>query len=234
MQKKSFPIFSLLYRNIVLIILSIIIGGLLFGGYSYYKKKPVYTAQKQVVVSGDLDPESIRKTTTDATNSATLAEIWLPTVTQAIKTQEIVNIINQYYSAHSIYAGKTYISGANMGFSYSKNSVILTIFYTDVSPEYAAEKLTQLINSFETVFDEYDKLEQKLFSSGRINIQSVQNSTYIYTTRTLKKDFLTGAIIGLALSIVYVVVRYLFDNKVKSEEEIFELTGEKVIAYLEK
>lgn len=219
---KNFPVWKILYKNLLLIIICTIIFGGIGAVYGFLTTKPKYTAAGSVLLSISLD------STVEETNSATdisLSKLYLPTITEIIASPAVVK------EANKVYMGSGSIDLGSIGITYRDNSLLFTMSYTDLDPKVAESKLTTIIAAAEEV----------LRTSG---------STYVpakeFTLTRTQKEFritrfhdgvkyvVAGLVIGLVGSVAYAFLYYILDNKVKSAAEIEELTGVSVIAYIDK
>lgn len=235
MDRKSFPIWSLLYKNIALIIIITVLFGATFGIITSMTKNPTYMVSKKVVMSADLDPDEV-KNSSYATNNATLASILLPTITKNVKTQKVVNLLNDGYKKNNYFAKKDnqQILASQIDIAYEENSLIFSVSYTDSNLDYARDKLDYILNHFNSIFNEFEEMDSKLLSTGQVYVMPVQNIPDVAVIKGTFKNSVLGACFGLLLSIGFVVIRFLLDNKITSEEDLMVITGERVMAYIEK
>lgn len=233
MNKNSLSILALLKSNLIFIIILTIVCGAGYGLYTYKKEVPVYVASKQVILSADLDPETIKSSSSSALNNATLANMLLPTIASNLKSSKVVNLISSEYIAEKGEKA-TPINNNAIDVNYTKDGLIFSILYSSLSKDDAMEKLDYIITNFYDVFTKFEEMDEKLIPAGEVNLIPVQNDAVISTSSSVGSKTATGAAIGLLLAIAIVVLRYLLDNKVKTEQDIIDITGEGVLAYLVK
>lgn len=216
-QERTFPIFSILYKNLLIIILSAILFALIGFGYSALRVVPTYKASRSVIL----------RTTMVGSTSATegaLAKKYLPTVARLIKSPVVLDEFNNAYenSNERIYKGAIDII-------YGEKSLIFTITYTDRTPELAKEKLDVIIKVFSNSdnFKDNVKAEEASIISTQKGC-SIQKNTY-YTKYTI-----VGALGGVAISIIAILIVCIMDNTIKSKEEIEEVTGVDLLANINK
>ncbi len=226
MKKKNFPIWTILYRNLIFILIVTIVFCALAFLYSKKKKSPTYTASKQVIVSCDIDVSTAKSR---ANNSLTLADLILPTIISSFTSDEANKVINNYLKEK--YGEEAFIYSGSIGTSIDE-TLIFTISYSDSINELAEKRLDYAIEGFSAWLDEFDKTGRDITSTGSISISPVQRKAEVKKTTPYFTDAILGAGIGLIISIVAVILIYIFDNKVRSEEELKELTGLNIIAHL--
>jgi capsular polysaccharide biosynthesis protein len=184
------------------------------------KVKPVYTAKCSVMLAMSLDPSSL--TSNSATTDMSLAKIYLPTI------MDTVSIPVTIAKANEIYNGDDYIYAGSIGVN-GDVSCIFQISYSDSDVYKAKMKLESVISATDIILNEHSVL-----SAGEANLIPIQSEFTISVSRSITKYVFLGTIIGAALSLFIVLLRFLLDNKVKDPDELEELVGVSVIAFLEK
>ncbi len=217
--KKSF--FSLLYKNLFIIILAIVLGLLVGLGIGVLKEKPIYTESTSVMLLAEVDSSN-----EDASNTQDMAlsQYWISDVNELLKSDNFVSVVNKTYKQNG---GKGEINaGAITVTYYNDESLIFSISYTDSDEVLAGKKLNAVVNEAKEYLK--DKLvadNVELKETTNVNAKSVRYDYKIY--------LIIGAIAGLVIAVGYYLIRYLLDNTVKDKSEIEELTGVNVFACIE-
>lgn len=226
MKKRNFPIWTILYKNLIWIIIVVLAFGVVSYSNSKKKKKPTYTVRREVLVYADIDDNTQKSTTSTASNNVTLADWVLAKVVASYQSPEAMEFVN--WKINDGY----YISSGNIGFELN-DTLIFTMTYTDNSPENAQKKLDNAIKGFGWWIKECEERNIDIISTGVLSINSLQENTEPPSPSTpWLKDGLFGAGIGLIISFVIAVLLHIFDNKVRSEEELQKITGAKNMAYI--
>jgi len=220
---RSFPIWRILYRNLLLIILSIIIfaGGVAV--YGKYTSKPTYTASCSVLLGISLDYES---TETDKATDISLSKLYLPSIMQVMQSPVVIKRANDMYSDAG-YISLNSISVKRV----VDNSLIFSVSYTDYDKELAIKKLKTFVAAGA---QELEENGEKYVPANEFILTETQKEFVITTQTGVMYYAVVGAAIGLILSVLYAILKYLLDNKVKSEAELEEITQARLLAYIDK
>ena len=219
-QEKSLPIFSLIYRNILLIVMVTVLTALIGLGYSVWRVKPTYTACKSVILRTTMSDDS----SSALSNQAQLAKIYLETISKVLKSPDMVTDYNDAYDHEN-----EKIVRSAIGVKYGEQSFIFTITYTDYSETLAVEKLDSLIETFSESarFQECVPAESSQLIHTQKDCDIVKSTSYVKYTAI-------GGIVGLVVTIALVIVVYMFDNTIKDRDEYEALTGSNIIAFIPK
>ena len=217
--RNTLPVYMLSLRRIVLIIMITVLCALIGLLYSVVKVDPVYTATRSVILRTAVDVDN---KASSVTNNVTLAKIYLPVVSETIKSPKVID------KANSNYQGGTISSGA-VSVEYGELSLIFKISYRDVSSAKAKEKLEVLIEAVKDVISEQD-----VVNAQRATLISVQIDADIAVRNDFFKYVIYGALIGIVISLIVIVLIYILDNTVKDKQEFEELTGVDVLAYIDE
>lgn len=228
--ETSVPILSLLYKNILLIVMITVLCALLGLGYGLIKVKPVYTATRTVIFRASVEESSSSTTITNVS----LAQKYLPTVESLIKSPDVVKKANLKYATEVLKitdelnaAELKYISSGAISVSFGESSLIMTLSYRDLSEKAAIEKLNILHSTANSELSQLPVVDKAM-------LIDVQNSTTYSVNDGLLSTVAIGSLIGFAISFGVVLLLYALDNTVKDREEFEELTGLNVMAYIEK
>ena len=217
-METSFSIFNVLYKNLFIIILVTIIGLLAGVGVAFLKAKPTYTATKRVMFITKYSENS-----NTAGNDVILAKRYLPNAVDKIKSQIIILDANDVYKG-----GEGEVVASSISAKYGDESLIFSLSYTDFSAKAAEEKLNAVIESAKINFPRPD------FSVAKDStLREVENRTTIIENSNFGKFIILGAIAGLVLSVVYVVIKEASDNTLRDREEVEAITGVSLLACIE-
>ncbi len=218
---KNNPIsfLSVIYKNLVLIILITILCGLCGALYGFVKVKPVYTASRSVILRTSVKLEEDRNS---ASNDATLAKIYLGEVEKALKAPDVISYASDIYNKQ----GDVLSSGA-VSVNYGTESLIFKVSYTDVDEETASNKLGALIDAAA------DRLED-LIMAEEVTLINVQKEADISVNSSFDRYVILGVVAGILISLAIVAIRYGLDNTVKDKSEYEYLTGVSVIALIDE
>lgn len=218
-QKRSFPIWSILYKNLLFIIIATVVLGAVGFAYGRFAKKPVYVATSSVFLSFTISEKS-----SDAQN-VSLTKVLLSSMPAILSGDKVQTIARQKYGARDIYAGA-------VGFSYSDKSLIFTMTYTDGDSEAAKNKLQCYIDASAEFLQ--TEGETNLPAAREFNIYPTQKEIIVNKSNV---DTITyavlGAVAGLALSVAFFVLKYIFDNKLKDPSELESIVGVPLLSYID-
>lgn len=218
-EKRDIPLLRIVYRNIVLVIITAIIG--LVGGLAFgiMVAKPTYTVSKRVMFVA-----SYNLTGNTPGNDMILAQIYLPNAVDKIKSPLFIVDANNIYGASE----GDKINSSNIKSSFAGESLIFTIFYTDTSVEKATKKLEAIIESAKQNFPKPEVTVAK-----NATLKEVENSVNVKKNSKIVEYVIGGAVIGIAISVVFVIIRYLLDNTIKDRAELEKLTGVMLLSTVE-
>ena len=214
---KEFPLFRLLYKNIVIILLATIIGLLGGVGVALLKAKTTYTATIRVMFVAKYSSSN-----ETAGNNMVLAKLYLPNTMDKIKSPVFIGDANEIYKEEG---GSGAIYGGNVSSSYNGESLIFSLSYTDFDSEVATQKLKAVIKSAQK------NLSNPNFTVAKdASLKEVENAPIIRKNSNYESYLLIGAVLGLSLSIIFILIRNLLDNTIKDRDSIEELTGIMLLA----
>ena len=218
-SKNTLPLFILSWRRILLIIMVTVLCALIGLLYSALKVEPIYTASRSVILRTAVD---IDDKPSSVTNNATLAKIYLPVVSETIKSPKVIEKANEQYTKGTISAGAINVE-------YGELSLIFKISYSDASKKGAEEKLEVLIEAVKEVISEQD-----VVNAQRATLIRVQTNANVEVRNDFFKYIVYGAAAGIILSLLILTLIYLLDNTVKDKQEFEESTGISVLAYIDE
>ena len=214
-------LFTLLYKNLAIIILAGILGLLVGFGVGVLKEKPIYTESTSVMLLAEVDASSEN---TSNTQDMALSQYWLSDVKELLGSHSFVSIVNKSYKAKGG-QGEIYAGSINVSY-YKDDSLIFSISYTDADEVLAGKKLNAVVEEAK----EY--LKDKLVADN-VELKETTNVNAKSVSYDYKSYLIIGAIAGLLIAVSFYVIKYLLDNTVKEKSEIEELTGVNVFACIE-
>ncbi len=191
-------------------------------GYSVAKIKPIYTASTSVVLKMTISDSGNVSTNT---NNATLAKKNLPTVKECIESKKAASKANEYYNQINEKTGDNISKGA-ISVKHGDTSMIFTLSYSDLDKQSAVEKLSAVIETAPSIL--VNEIE-----AGSVDLVPVQNEFSVYSSSRKATVIVIGTILGLMVGVVAVLIICVLDNKIRNREELEELTGSNVIAYIQ-
>ncbi len=221
-QKSNFSLWKILIRKwfIIVISLALCLGASIT--YSLIKVKPVYTASTSIVLKMAISNDVNSSTNT---NNATLAKKNLPTVKECITSTKVAELANEYYNATYQTEGNN-ISKRLIIVKYSGTSMIFTLSYSDYNKDDAAKKLGAIIAAAP------EELEEKI-EAENIDLVTVQNDYTFSVSDNKATIIIAGIIVGFVLGVAIALLIYMLDNKLRRGEELEEVVGASVLAYIE-
>lgn len=213
---------SVLSKNIVAIILSLVLGFLVGLGVGVLVVKPVYTKTTTVMLITEFSNASGNS----ASNSSemTLAKLYLPTIGRILSSNEFVDDANKIYADEG---GKGEIDGGNIKVNYGTDgSLIFDISYSDTSYELAEAKLNAVVLNAQI------SLKDKLVADNAL-LKETTNVRAETKSFNYNIYMILGTLLGAIISVGWVTIKYLLDNTLKDRFEIEEITGENVIACID-
>ena len=220
-------LFGLFWRNIILMIVIVAVvsaGGLILA----FMQKPTYTATRTFNVM--FDNNGSQSSGNNQYNNITVAKVEMPTIIAFFKTQMVLVRANEIY-AETGSTGK--IRSGSITAKYDKADTptrIATVSYTDVTPELATKKATALFDAEKEILDDP---ANELFNI-RVKIKAVDEGQTVLTTNSKRSTYVLGGILlGIALAVAVVLIKYFMDDTVKTVEDLERLTGVKMLAKLE-
>lgn len=208
----SFTLFFGFIRRFFLLILLFTLIGLGVGAWFAYKKdQTVYTQTKSVILLARIEG-SIQ------TTNLSLTKKYMPTVQGIITQPKFINAANEKYKGIS--AGAISVQAGN--------GMILNISYTDYRPDIAAAKLDAFIEAAKKVIQ-----TEELLTADEVDFKPIDNVPVTTSSNEFVKFILLGVLGGIVIGFALSFIIYLFDNTVRSKDDLERLTGSTVIAYLD-
>ena len=214
--ERNIPIWQIIYKRLILIILITVLCSLVGLMYSALTVKPVYTARTAVILKLEVDNPGISANT----NNIKLAKQYFPTIKEIILSPKVTKAATEEYGSE--------IKSSKLNIGFKEESMIFSIAYSEMSPTEAEEKLLVLI---ETATDFLQ--EDGVIQSKSVDLVPVQNTVDISVSNNFASNVIIGFAIGLIGSIALAFVLYFMDNTLKEKEDVENLLGVDVIAHVE-
>lgn len=221
-NEKVIPFWKIIYKRLVLIILITALCGVIGFGYSYLFKKPIYTATKSVILK-------LETTTNEEDNSnrnATIAKIYLPTIKEMITSPRLANNINDKITGKK--TAENSVTSDSISVTYSEDSLVFTIAYSDYSMELAEKKLELVIAEANELVD-----VPHMVNAKNVDIKALQEEATPSDKNSYAISTIIGSAIGLVLGVAVAFLIYFLDNTAKDKEEMEELLGVPVISKID-
>ena len=219
--ERSVPFFRIVSKNLLLIALITILCTLIGAMYGILFVKPQYTASHSIILRTTVADTSVGNNTT---NNASLGKIYIPMIEEHINSPEFLSEANKIYRKDHK-TGR--ISSGAISIQYNENSLIFTMSYTDASKKVATDKLQAVYLAANEKLSEYIKAEN-------VSLLQTNNNPSVSVNDGFMKTIIFGLLIGVVLSVIIVIVKYVLDNTIHDKQEFEEITGTSVIAYIDK
>lgn len=185
---------------------------ILFGGIGYFATKlliaPTYTASTsiyltpQISESGSLDYNSQMANSKLVTNAVNL-------LTQNNIMSEVAKDVG-LESAESV---KKLVSVTN-----ESNTEIITISATTTDPKLSKDIANDTVSTF-------IRTMQKNLNVSNIEVVDKAKLSYVPSGPNIKKNTMMASVTGLVIGVVYFVLKFLLDNRLRTKEEAEKYLG---------
>lgn len=227
-NQKQNSVFLLIYKNLLVIILVTVLFALCGLALGFYKVKPVYTASRTVILRASVDNVTASSSDAKNKNDVSLAKRLLPNVAKDLTNEVVERFANETYT------GEGTISRRSVVTEYHDDSFVFVIKYSDTDKNTVNDKLDAVIKGFNNYLD-IDNLEYEVIMAKDLRLVSLQNRPADLSKSYNLAGYITiGAIIGLVVAILGVVLIYSLDNTIKEREELESITGVSVLSYINK
>lgn len=194
--------------QIVLIVLIFILIGYI---YTFQYVKPEYSAVTTLVVATTVDNENTSNSTTIASD-ITINSKLVSTYTELIKSK---NILQEVILDLGINIDEEELR-KSITISNEANTAIINLKVTNPNAENASKIANKIANTF-------IKEISDIYNINNIQIVSQADIPTSPSNINHTKDIITFAIIGLIISIIYVIIVNMIDTTIKSAREIEEI-----------
>lgn len=202
---------------LVIVLISMIIGVIYTMGFTI----PMYSSSTTLVLatSGNQDLSKEALITSATATELTVNSKLVSTYSELVKSK---NILRQVISNLNIKIDENELR-KNVKVSSVKDTELIEITVKDENPSYSA----QIANEIAKVFT--DKVKE-IYNIENVQIVDEAEAADNPSNINHKKDVLISAIIGLAVSIFYVLLVNMLDTTVKTPEDIENATKLPVLA----
>ncbi len=249
---------EILYRfkeNLILILIIVLISGI-FGVVYHKLKKPVYTASEMVNYMAYYDDVEDDPTAAGAMN---LMSVYVHTMVDFCTSGVVLDRAEYYYTEY-LKSGKNiedfvkYLKEGTCSYDPTKitsrtyfnpsnvSSILLThgdetdesyIFVLSVD-NFDAVVAKEMVRIFAVAVDQESREYFEGVETYVYELVKDTNGVSVSTADSLGKKLAIFLILGAIVAGMIVYIKTLFDKTVRDKEEIEELTGVNVVAYIEK
>lgn len=202
---------KLFWRKKIQIILIIILFILIGYIYTFKYITPEYSAVTTLVVATTVDNENTSNSTTIASD-ITINSKLVSTYTELIKSK---NILQEVILDLGINIDEEELR-KSITISNEANTAIINLKVTNPNAENASKIANKIANTF-------IKEISDIYNINNIQIVSQADIPTSPSNINHTKDIITFAIIGLIISIIYVIIVNMIDTTIKSAREIEEI-----------
>lgn len=197
------------FQILIIVILMVIIGAV----YTFKFTKPAYTASTNLVllIKNNEQISEYEGPTADLSLNSQL----ILTYKEMIKSKDVIDDVETKLG--------TKIVESNIVVSAIKDTEIIKITISNSDPKLAADIANELGKTAVEYINSIYKLD---------NIEVLTEASVPKTPVNINhnKDLTTFGIIGLVIGVVYVVIKFIFDTKLKSSKQIEVLTDLNVLS----
>ena len=202
---------SVIWHNIWIVIISAIVCGAAAFSISFFMITPLYEASTMVYINNSTTIGSLSISAADLTASKSLAQTFEVILTSHSVQDEIIEMAGVDYNRNQI---KSIVSAADVN-----NTEILSITATTPDPEISAR-----------IADAATDVASKKMMEV-IEGCSVRNIDYALvpvekSSPNIRSNTLIGIVVGILLSIAFLVIMELMDSQVRTETELKRIIGD--------
>ncbi len=229
-NKKSISFFKLIKNNLLLMILIIVLFGLVGTLLGVMYAKPVYKARRSVILRTELQSSS--SGVEGEANNATYAFMMIGQLQYHFTSYDYIKLANEKYQEVNPEA-KDKISAGNIVVEHQEDILIFTLAYQDLNKEKAIEKLKAVFAVAEEYFSTHS-------TAGNIRLIQTDNADIddsrfvVSVSNNMSMYIIFGVLAGIVVAILAAFIKNALDNTVHDREELEELTGSNILAYIEK
>lgn len=206
-----FELLMALKRKLWLIILAAVLGGGLFGVYSYYIPIPQYTSSAMLYI---LSKETTLTSLADLQIGSQLSEDYKVIILTRPLLQDVIEQLDLDMGYRQLRSRITITDSSER---------ILTLTVTDADPRRAMQIVNQLAASAsDYIGDIVEMIPPKIIEEGVVNVQPVSPN--------IEKNIVIGAMLGMLFICGIVTVRFLLNDTVQTEEDVERYLGLTVLA----
>ena len=211
-NNMSSPFWYGFKRFIPFLIIVTIIGALLGTALAFMFSKKTYTAKCDGMLIATLSDAS------ENTN-VSLSKLIIPSMPQIIKGGACISQANKIYGKEN-----DKIVASNVSMSYDENSMVITVSYSDTNKESADKKLVAIMEAIDY------SLQNTSLPAEKVSFSSLQNKSEISSSSTFANYIIFGTLIGFVVAFVSSILIKVFDNTIRSKDELEKITGSIVLS----
>ena len=196
---------KLIWKQKLLIILLVIVGGVLGFIYNKYYTTPKYKATTTFLLAQNINETDTSITSTDVTLNSKLVDNY----SELIKSQKVLSevVTNTGISITEEQLKK------EISIESTSNTSLINISVKNENPEVS----TQIANEIANVFT---KKVAEIYNINNVQIVNQAEIPQGPSNINHKKDIIIFAFIGAVVSVIYVLLSNMLDTTVKTAEEI--------------
>ncbi len=184
-----------------------------------FTSKDYYVARASVIVKA-----SLNSSTSQSYNDTPLSQQQVVLVCDVLKNESFIDRVQAEIDKP--------VSAGSLSTSYTEESLLINLKYTDVEPALAKEKLTAIINEIARFSRETnDQFLNKYFAADvevvPLTGASDEVNPIVSAQSNKTKIILLSVALGFVAVFLYVLCMLFFGDKVNSEEKLERITGKK-------
>lgn len=203
-------IFQALKQHVLIIAIAAVICGAAGFGYSNFLITPQYQASAMMIINNSKGTVGDTLSSSDITAAKNLADMYSIIIKSDAVLQPVIDKIHLTITSENL-ARKISVNAVD-------STQIIRITIRDASPELAKQVIAEITNVIPDII--VDKVEA---SSCKIISEAKVTSSPVYPN--VKKMTLLGFAGGLALAVLFFVLREVLDDTIRSDEQLAEITG---------
>lgn len=222
-EENRFDLFSVLVflrRFWILIVLFTILGVVVGVGLGYWRNQTYYTQTKSVICIAKINDKNML-------TNISLTNRLIPTIQDQVTTQLFIDEANRLYETTG---REGTISANSIKFSVGK-TLIFQVSYTDTDKETATIKLDTYLEALKEVYKNYGT---QLTTGDEVNFKIIDNVPQTATRNRFITYVLIGVAGGVLLGIGIAFLIFIFDNRIRSKDELERITGASVVAFIDR
>ncbi len=199
-------IFSIIKRNLIMIIIFILVFGAGFYAYSRFFIPKKYSASATLIVNNkDSDRNAVNYT--EITAAQNLADVYAIIIKSETVLQQVIDDLNLDMTYSEL---KNTISVDPVN-----NTQVIQVSMTHTDADYAKEVIADLVEVAPPIIaDKVDAGSVKVIDEAKISNEGNPVSP------NSKRNALIGALVGLVLALVIVFLKEFLNNTFKTEDDI--------------
>ncbi len=201
-------LFRAVLKYIKLIIVLCIVFGL--GGFlgTKFLITPTYTASTSIYLTPQISESGSLDYSSQMANSLLVSN-----VTELLTQNNIMSEVAKNVGIESASKVKSYLTVTNQS-----NTQIITVTATTDDPKLSKDIANGTVNTF-------IKTMQKNLNVRNIEIVDNAKLSYVPSGPNIKKNTMLATLVGGVIGVVYAVLRFLFDNRLRTKEEAEKYLG---------